>query len=235
MSKPELIAAYVSGRIGRRDFVRYLTALGVSATAAAAYAQTLAPGAEAAGLGHDRAGLRMRAQAEYTGGDFGDVSSIIQLLLQIVALLEGILNGGLKNAMAVPLRAQSGDKLAQDDLDQLNTLHTQLLSHRDALRTLLDEVGGKDTSKVPDLTYDVPKDSLLDLQSALEANLGVYAAVIPQIKVQKTVATLTAIGLVGGRHAAFVSRLLGDPAFPRTFQKAATPEETDGILTGLAG
>ena len=32
-----------------RDFMRRLTALGVSATAAAAYAQTLAPGASASG------------------------------------------------------------------------------------------------------------------------------------------------------------------------------------------
>src|SRR5262245_30782675 len=124
MSKSELIAAYVGGRIGRRDFVRRLTALGVSATAAAAYAQTLAPSAAAAGLGHDRSGLRMRAQAEYPGGDFGDLASIIQLLLRINALLQGVVDGGLKNAMAAPLRLQSGDKLAQDDLDQLDTLRT---------------------------------------------------------------------------------------------------------------
>jgi hypothetical protein len=69
----------------------------------------------------------------------------------------------------------------------------------------------------------------------LEANLGVYAAVIPQVTVQKVVTTLTTIGLVGGRHAAFVSRLLGDPAFPETFQKAATPDETDQLLSGLEG
>lgn len=236
MSKSELIAAYVSGRIGRRDFVRSLTALGVSATAAAAYAQTLAPGVAAAGVGRDPAGFRVRAQDEYPGGDFGDLTAIINLLLRLIQLLEAILNGGLRNAEVAPLRLQSGDELDPDDVDQLGTMRTQLLSHRDALRTLLNDLGGKEsTAQVPDLTYDVPQDALLDLQSALEANNGVYAAVIPQVKVQKAVNTLASIGLIGGRHAAFVNRVLGDPAFPETFQKAATPQETDDLLAGLGG
>jgi hypothetical protein len=237
MSKPELIAAYVSGRIGRRVFVRSLTALGVSATAAAAYAQTLAPGVSAAGLGGDRSGLRVRAQDdEYPGGDFGGLAAIIRLLLRIIQLLEAILGGGLANAKSVPLRLQGGDELDPDDVDQLATMQTQLMSHRDALRTLLNDIGGEEEeTTVPDLTYDVAEDALLDLQIALEANLGVYGAVIPQVTLPKAVTTLTSIGLVGGRHAAFVNRILGDPAFPQTFQKAATPDETDSLLATLEG
>lgn len=43
MSRHELVAAYSSGRIGRRAFISGLTGLGVTATAAAAYATALEP------------------------------------------------------------------------------------------------------------------------------------------------------------------------------------------------
>lgn len=45
MSMDELIAAYVSGAINRRTFVRGLTALGLSAKLAASYAVALQPAA----------------------------------------------------------------------------------------------------------------------------------------------------------------------------------------------
>jgi hypothetical protein len=45
MSKRELIDAYVSGAINRRAFVRGLTALGLTASLAAAYAVALQPAA----------------------------------------------------------------------------------------------------------------------------------------------------------------------------------------------
>jgi hypothetical protein len=43
MSRQDLVDAYVSGQVGRRAFVRGLVALGVSASAAAAYADALKP------------------------------------------------------------------------------------------------------------------------------------------------------------------------------------------------
>lgn len=234
MSKPELIAAYVSGRIGRRDFMRSLTALGVSAGAAAAYAQSLAPGASAAGVGRDRSGLRVRAQDEYPVGEFGDLTEVINLLLQMLAILEAILDAGLANASMAPLRRQTGEELSADDADQLATLQSQTLAHRDRLRTLLNDVGGtEDDVTVPEFIYDTADDALLDLQSALETNTSIYAGVIPGTTETSALTTFAAISLVGGRHAAFVNRLLGESAFPETFQSAATPEQVDSVLASL--
>lgn len=48
MSHDELVTAYASGRLSRRSFVSGLTALGVSASAAAAYATVLHPAQSAA-------------------------------------------------------------------------------------------------------------------------------------------------------------------------------------------
>jgi hypothetical protein len=48
MSKHEVVEAYLQGRIDRREFVRRLTLVGVSAGAAVAYAQALGGSAEAA-------------------------------------------------------------------------------------------------------------------------------------------------------------------------------------------
>src|SRR3712207_5979766 len=49
MSRHELVDAYISGTINRRAFVRGLTALGVSAGMAAAYAVALQPAAAQGG------------------------------------------------------------------------------------------------------------------------------------------------------------------------------------------
>jgi hypothetical protein len=234
MSKQELIGAYVSGRIGRRDFVRRLTALGVSATAAAAYATSLT--SAAASGGRDAAGLRVRAQTDVYGlGDFGTLEQSIQTLLGMQSVLEAIVDGGFgTNLKAAPLRKQNGDELDPDDKDQIATLRTQLASHSGVLTTLLRDIGGSPAANaLPKLTYDVAEDALADLESAYDLQLGVFASVIPATTNVEALATFAKVSLVQGRHGAFVNRLLDDPAFPETFQKAATPDEVDTLLAGL--
>ena len=49
MSKQELVEAYVEGRLTRRTFVRRLVAVGITLSAASAYAAALAPKAVAGG------------------------------------------------------------------------------------------------------------------------------------------------------------------------------------------
>lgn len=51
MTKHEVVAAYLAGRIDRREFIRKLTLAGVSAGAAVAYAETLSRSAAAQGAG----------------------------------------------------------------------------------------------------------------------------------------------------------------------------------------
>src|SRR4051794_24879513 len=68
MSKHEVVEAYLSGRIDRREFVRRLALAGVSAGAAAAYAQALAAPAAAAPAGRGGHGAAARFQ-DYPVGD----------------------------------------------------------------------------------------------------------------------------------------------------------------------
>lgn len=235
MTKHELITAYVGGRIGRRDFVRGLTALGVSASAAGAYALSLTPGASAAGVGRDRAGLRVRTRYQVYGASaFGSDAEAVQLLSQFADIQIAILEAGLANLKAAPLRAQAGVELDPADVDELQTLHTQLVEHRDALRALASDLGDTPvTVSIPEFAYDNAEDLLTDLRATQETQLGIYAAVLPDVTDRNASATLVSIGLVQGRHAAFVNRLLKDSPFPETFQSPATPEEVDQSLGDL--
>jgi len=56
MSKQQVVAEYLAGRIGRREFIRRLTMAGVSAAAAVAYAETLSQSVAARGAGRDARG-----------------------------------------------------------------------------------------------------------------------------------------------------------------------------------
>jgi hypothetical protein len=48
MSRQDLVEGYVAGHVGRREFIRGLVALGMSASVATAYAVALSPEASAA-------------------------------------------------------------------------------------------------------------------------------------------------------------------------------------------
>ncbi|MEA2523224.1 MAG: hypothetical protein QOF73_451 [Thermomicrobiales bacterium] len=242
MTKHELIRAYVAGRIGRRDFVRNLTALGVSGAAATAYAQSLAPAASAAGVRRDAQGLIVRAQQaddSYGGIDLGELIELIRRLLRLIQLLLALLDE-LLAGLNVKVALQTADDLEQNDLDELATLRTQLAQHRDALRTLLRDLGG-DLPADPSVTGGADATQTLgDLALLLNGLVAVFAAVIPGIagSDEKAVAlrrTLTSIALVEARQAAFVNRLLGEPAFPETFEQEATPDEIDDLIAELGG
>jgi hypothetical protein len=240
MTKHEVIEAYITGRIDRRDFVRRLTALGVSGGAALAYAESLTPAA-AAGTTRDANGFIVRAQAAGTYGPGGDFGDIIEFLRSLIGFLENILSflDNLFAKLNIKARLQTGD-LSTSDLDQLATLRTQLTQHRDALRTAIGDFGGTPPSPPSTVTTpDVTEDALSQLADLLNGLVGVYSAVIPTItgsgpKTSALHQTLTQIALVEARQAAFVNRLLGEPAFPETFEPAATKDDIDQLLAGLA-
>ena len=66
MSKNEIVTAYLNGRIDRRQFVKRLTAVGVSSAAAMAYAQSLASPATASGTTRDSNGFVAARMQAYT-------------------------------------------------------------------------------------------------------------------------------------------------------------------------
>jgi hypothetical protein len=57
MSEQELVQAYSQGRLNRREFIRKLRFLGISAGAALVYAEALAPRVAASALTRDEAGF----------------------------------------------------------------------------------------------------------------------------------------------------------------------------------
>lgn len=273
MTKHELIEAYVAGRIDRRDFVRRLTALGVSGGAALAYAQSLTPVAAAAGVARDAHGYLIRAQGtgDYgTGGEFGSVKELIDFLVHlldtILAYLERLLGGltattGLRTGemlatghLSAPTTMgnrftaslQTGNTLTTSDLRELATLRNQLSQHVAALRTALSDFGGTPSeapTAAPTSTASstaVTAKDLTALAAVLNGLVGVYADVIPTVTGSgpKTAAfhrTLTQIALVEARQAAFVNRLIGESAFPETFEPASTKSDVQQLLGGLGG
>jgi len=66
VSKNEIVTAYLNGRIDRRQFVKRLTAVGVSSAAAMAYAQSLASPATASGTTRDSNGFVAARMQTYT-------------------------------------------------------------------------------------------------------------------------------------------------------------------------
>jgi len=66
VSKNEIVTAYLNGRIDRRQFVKRLTAVGVSSAAAMAYAQSLASPATASGTTRDSNGFVAARMQAYT-------------------------------------------------------------------------------------------------------------------------------------------------------------------------
>jgi hypothetical protein len=234
MTKHELIDGFIRGHIGRRDFIRGLTALGVSASAASAYAVSLGPAVSAAGI-RDKAGYRIRAQqdGDYGGPTLEEILELIRQILEILrilaALLGRIIRGGnfklIPGIYAVPTDA---------DVEQLATLVTQHEAHAEALKSIVPALGGSLTEEeIPEVTvesYDDVIDMMLPLLTSLPA---AFATIIPGIEDKAALSTLTSIALVSSRHSAFVNRLAGKTEFPETFQSQATVEEIQALTESI--
>jgi hypothetical protein len=202
------------------------------------------PTAAASGVRRDAHGYVVRAQTAdddpYGGIDLGELIELIRRLLRLIQLLLALIDE-LLAGLNVKVALQTGDDLEQSDLDELVTLRTQLTQHRDALRTALRDLGG-DVPAEPSVAGAAADttETLGDLALLLNALVGLFAAVIPAIagSDENAVAlrrTLTSIALVEARQAAFVNRLLGESAFPETFETAADPADVDDLLDELGG
>lgn len=244
MSKHELIQAYVTGRIARRDFVRRLTALGVSGAAAAAYAHSLTPAAAASGLTRDAKGLIVRLQASDPYGELpiDEIIDILRSFLEVFEQIFSLLDQLFSQFGIAPSEArqfgyravalQTGE-LSESDLAELDTLRTQIGLQRDALRTAISDFGGNSSaasSTTGDITGDTSEAALTKLALLINAMVGVFAGVIPAIpgSGEQVVAlrrTLTSVAFVQARHASFLNKLIGEPSFPDTFELALTRDD----------
>lgn len=235
MTKHELIDGFIRGNLGRREFIRGLTALGVSASAATAYAYSLGPAVSAAGV-RGKDGYRVRAQDDddYGGPTLEEILELIRqilAILRILAALLGDLISRLPNFKLAPgLYAAPSDT----DVEALATLVTQHEAHAEALKAIVPALGGsltdEDIPAVTAETYEETVDYMLPLLTSLPA---AFATIIPGITDKAALSTLTSIALVSSRHSAFVNSLAGKPEFPETFQRQATLAEIEELTASL--
>ncbi|MGH2530819.1 MAG: hypothetical protein ACRDJW_00805 [Thermomicrobiales bacterium] len=227
MTKRDLIDAYVAGRLERRRFVRGLTALGVSAGAAFAYARQLDPTA-AAGLGTNAAGFVVRAQV-----DDGEYATACQLAsdldgvlaaLAALALVEAVLARGLADFALALDELPPLEDLGLNTADVLRTTRAQVGEQIAALETLVADLGGTATTGTVTVQNFASVDSFLTaLAGVLTAAAARFAGIAPAIQNPEIRQTLTSVAIVVGRHVGFANVLTGDTPAATAFEQPTCP------------
>lgn len=214
MSKIELIDAYVRGDIDRRSFMRKLAALGVSATAAAAYAGSLASGASAS------TGNGFVARAQDNGDDDGDddygVEDVIaQIVATIVALIRSIFEaifGGFG----------SGDFEQAGLSDRQVAMLRQMSSQMEEQASALDRVFG--TASTPKANVEVA--NVNDALASLAAEYNRYTAALARAASSTESADVRELVMTAGfsasRQAAIANELAGGAPFAGAFERKLT-------------
>lgn len=218
MTKSELVDAYIRGDVDRRHFVSKLTAMGVSATAAVAYAGSLVQNT-AASPSRNSAGFVARAQdadEEYgTAITLASDEAGVEALLDAAAALQGPL-AALDGFTAEDF-AEIG--LDGEDLELLLDIRAQHQEHVEALSALIGAPAPGAGGAAPDTPL---ADLLVTLAEAFNDFVAVLAAVIPALEDGETRQLVTTIGLVAARHAALVSAIAGIDPIPSTFEEVDT-------------
>jgi hypothetical protein len=222
MTKRDLIDAYVRGDVDRRGFIRGLSALGVSAAAATAYAGTFGRDAAAAPSRND-AGFVSRLQD--ADGEYG----IAVAIENINRALEGFAE---RSDVLVDRLEQIADRTGGNgpDPDRIRKIRDQIEEQRQAVVTRLQQrlqERGEAQSSVHRLTGRTPRlqedASLADIANELNLQTGVLAALIPNIEIPQDLQLMTNLGLVTARHAAVVSDLAGIDPIPGAFEVPIDP------------
>src|SRR5665811_49831 len=137
MTKSELVDAYIRGEMDRRGFITKLTAMGVSATAAAAYAVSFAQNA-AASPARNPAGFVARGQD--TDEEYGTAFIIELIEAAINALLEAV-NAIVETLDELFASFTSDDLVAEGfdatDFTLLQTIREQIDEQLEALNAFL--------------------------------------------------------------------------------------------------
>lgn len=229
MSKHEVIQAFVAGEIGRRDFVRRLTALGVSSSAALAYAHSLAPEAGATGVAPIR-GFVTRTQDdpdETYGPPIPD-----ELLCDLFNLLIAIRTAVLALIDALIAAFDDGDLGPIGTariLERLQELREQIEAELVVLQGLADEFCGTALAatfkRAPLAQADDPSyDALVEM---LDLEAGLYTAVVPAVVDPEARQSLMSIGMVVARHSAFARVLAGEPPAPTALEEPIPVAEAE--------
>jgi hypothetical protein len=235
MSKLELIQAYVGGEIGRRDFVRGLTVLGVSSAAALAYAHRLAPSAVAAGGGAPGGGFVMRAQQ--ADEDYPSTISQPELVqaLQILIEIDQLLLERVDAFIGRFSDEEVGSVAGAAVLDRLQEARNRIQERLDAETALLDQVSvapsgvaaRKVSLRAQTQIPDDPQESYRYLADLLDTQAALYVLVVPGTPDPEARQTMMSMALPVARQAAFARILAGLEATASSFEEGITPDEAD--------
>lgn len=235
MTTQELIRLYTEGQLPRRDFVRRLSVAGVSAGAAIAYAQTLAPSASAA-VGR----LDLQQQGEY-GGAIGE--AIQALLAALAGIFQAIID--FLDAILALFTPDDFSGFAAGGLgvfDELQTLLAQLGTQNSAiansasaqLAITLQPLKVRSQAAMSLLQADTADEAVAKLGDALDLLVRAIAGTIPAAGDSALSQTLSSIATVNGSQAAFVRILRGTSAFPSALETPVSAidarDQIDAIL-----
>jgi len=216
VTKKELIDAYLRGDLDRRGFVGRLTALGVSATAAVAYAGSFVPGV-AASSSRNESGFLVHAQGIVSDDEYGTAFTFasdeeaITLAIEAITAVLSILEG---------LDSFTADDFAPGQFAILSDILEQQQEQADALAALLGDTpfeappagtgGGGD-----------PQAFLENLAAALDDLCARYGAIAPALESGEARQTITNLLAIANRHAALVNEMAGLDPIPDTFLEPA--------------
>jgi hypothetical protein len=217
VTKRDLIDAYVRGDVDRRGFIRKLSAMGVSAAAATAYAGSF--GQDAAAAPRTSAGYVSRLQdADADYGIAVAIRNIIEALQKFLAR-----RAALIQRLEQVISQGNGPRP-----EVLQKVRDQIAEQRDALVARLQQkLGqtGQASTVINSLTANrVQGDATLaDIANDLNVQTGLLAAIIPAIEDGQDRQLMTNIGLVTARHAALINDLAGLDPIPSAFEVPIDP------------
>lgn len=222
MTKRDLIDAYVRGDVDRRGFIRKLSAMGVSAAAAAAYATSFGQDAAAAPSRNDAGYVARLQDADDDYGIAVAIENIDRALQAFVQRSEVLIDRLEQIAERTGGNGPKPDRLRQVR-DQIEEQRQAVITR---LRQRLGETGHSESS-IDSLTGRAPRmqgdATLADIANELNVQTGVLAALIPAIEVGQDRQLMTNIGLVTARHAALISEYAGIDPCPTAFEVPVDP------------
>jgi hypothetical protein len=242
MTKHELIDAYASGRIGRRDFMTRLTALGVSAGAATAYAFSLAPSTALASGGDQRGFVVARAQddGDYGGPILGFPETVGEAIEAAIAF-----TSALSAALQAILDAFDAEDFGFAAVDGATVLaNLQEFSNQlDQQLSVLESTGSAPSSAAKSArplavaalaqTTATAEEALTRLAQRYAILDGYYAGAVPSLDDADARLTLMGIALINAAQGAFVRTALGQEPSPSAFIEPITLEDAEAQLDAL--
>lgn len=225
MTKSDVVDAFIRGDLDRRGFIKKLTAVGVSSTAAIAYAGSLVQSA-AAGPSRNGSGFITRLQdadAEYGPAvPIEDVPAAIAAILAEVEAIAAELSSLLEDFDDAAFEAAG---LEASDRELLEKMLSQIQEQIDAINAL-EGIPAATGASTPEST---PSGDLMERLAAFADDLnevvGEYAALIPAIEDIEEQELFVQIALVAARHAAIASYLAGEDPFPSAFEEPIDPAQ----------